>query len=167
MKPKDPALMNDLGFAYLEDGNLERAEEEFRAALAINPNDRRSINNLGLCVGMDGRYEEAYTLFRRVGSDAEAQANIGYILAQRGNINDAMQRYSRALTLNPELKTAAEALVQLTSLSQAADSTETRIASGQSASASPPIQQVSASEIFEEPPPSSKAASPTLGLSAP
>lgn len=117
LKPGDPAILNDLGFACLEMGELDEAENYLREALSINANDRRTINNLGLCAAQSGRIDEAFRYFRRVGGEAEAHANLGYILAQMGDIEAAMQHYHQALSLDPQMRSAAEALIQLSRLS--------------------------------------------------
>ena len=53
------------------------------------------------------------TEFRNAVGEAEALANLGYIQSQLGYYDMAQATLDRALTLNPELKPAAEALVQL------------------------------------------------------
>jgi Flp pilus assembly protein TadD len=177
LKPTDADVLNDLGFAYLEAGELKAAEEQFRAALSLNPNDKRAINNLGLCAGFDGRLEEAYQLFRRVGSEAEAQANVAYILVQRGEIPRALERYNRALTLNPELRPAAEALVQLAQLQLLEDPAKTpvKVASHDGETPERSVRQAVMKDadafhgvdaaVSESP--STYSADPTLGLSTP
>jgi Tfp pilus assembly protein PilF len=148
LKPNDAAILNDLGFAQLEGGEIEQAERNFRAALAVRANDPRTINNLGMCAGLDGRLDEAYGYFRRVGSEAQAQANLGYVLAQSGDVNAAMERYNRALSHDPEMKTAAEALIQLASLSKAAEESDLRFAQQ-----AQEVEEAEESEEFAEPAP--------------
>jgi len=172
LNPDDPALLNDLGFAYLESGELEQAEEQFKAALSITPNDPRTINNLGLCAGFAGRMDEAHHYFRRVGTEAQAQANLAYVLAQRGEIPRAIERYNRALSLNPDLKPAAEALVQLASVTHELEESDIHVAHG-TASEQPAVRQASSTaEEFDLPPSPetpqrSAGLQPTIGLSAP
>jgi Flp pilus assembly protein TadD len=174
----DRTILNDLGYAYLETDDFDAAEKQFRAALAINPNDPRTINNLGLCAGFAGRTDEAYSLFRRVGGEAEAQANLAYVLAQRGDIELAMQHYNRALTVDPNLRPAAEALIQLTSLSQDIPRSQERIAEKPAAAGQPVIRQASATAEHAphtpapQPPaphfePPQQTAPSALGFSAP
>lgn len=183
LERNDRAVLNDLGFAHLEVGELEDAERYFREALALNPNDPRTVNNLGLCAGFDGRFDEAYSHFRRVGSEAQAHANMGYVLAQRGDLSLAVSNYNRALSHDPNLRSAAEALVQLARLSEAAESTDVRIAEQRPhteprpRSAAPPIRQASATvetairTTAGHPPaaptPAAPPEAPTLGLSTP
>lgn len=149
LKPGDPAILNDLGFACLESGELDEAEKYLREALSINANDRRTINNLGLCAAHSGRIDEAFRYFRRVGGEAEAHANLGYILAQMGDIEAAMQHYHQALSLDPQMRSAAEALIQLSRLSQGPAESESYIAK-QRGSHPVSVQQASAELNAEE-----------------
>jgi Tfp pilus assembly protein PilF len=173
LQPDNADILNDLGYAYLECGELAQAEEQFQAALAIDPNDTRTINNLGLCAGFDGRMKEAHQYFRRAGTEAQAQANLGFVLAQRGELQLAMSHYNRALSVNPELTSAAEALVQLTSLTREPDAPEVRLAHEAAAAPQANVQHASATGVPIEVPASSghatlnTAAQPSFGLSAP
>jgi Tfp pilus assembly protein PilF len=58
-------------------------------------------------------------------SEAEAYANLGYVAVQRGDGRAAVQYYSRALDLDPTLKPAAQAMVQLAELRRRADGERT------------------------------------------
>lgn len=118
LDPKNLAILNDLGYAQLLQGDYAAAESTFRAALALDPRHKRSMNNLALAIGYDGRIDEAYSLFRAAGSEAEAEGNIGYVLAHRGDLDAAINRYHRSLSRDPALRSSAEALVQLTELKE-------------------------------------------------
>ena len=52
-------------------------------------------------------------MFRRVGDEADALANLAYVHAQRGEHQQAMQLYSQALSHNGDLRPAAEAMLAL------------------------------------------------------
>jgi len=118
--PQNLDARNDLGYAYLMRGELESAESLLREALQISPNHSQSINNLALTLGYQGRTKEAYTLFRQTMSEAEAMANLGYIHSQRGEVDEAIQRYSQALTYDPTLRNAADGLIQISSVKKQA-----------------------------------------------
>lgn len=106
-------IINDLGYAYLQSGDSAKAIEMFRKTLAIDPQDRRANNNLALAVGYDGDLKESYRLFQSTVTEAEALSNLGYLAAQNGKTDLAIKAYSRVLTLEPDRKSAAEALTQL------------------------------------------------------
>jgi len=107
------ALLNDIGFNLLMMDRLPEAEATFRRALEIDPQNRSAHNNLGLVLGQTGRYEESLAQFRQAGDEAEAQANLAYCKTRAGDLQGAKSAYHRALSLNQELKPAAEALMQL------------------------------------------------------
>ncbi|MCA9000104.1 MAG: tetratricopeptide repeat protein [Planctomycetaceae bacterium] len=118
--------LNDLGYAYLTIGDLEAAEGIFRDALQISAKDPRTTNNLALAVGYQGDITEAFMLFRRNMSEGEALANIAYIHTQRGELDEALARYSEALDRDPTLKNAADAMIQISSIQKRMDQNPTQ-----------------------------------------
>ncbi len=113
LRPGDAAIKGDLGYGYILLGEYDIAEKFLRESLNIVPGDNRAVNNLAMAVGYQGRMDESYTLYRTVMDDAEAHSNIGYIYSQTGRSDLAMKHYNKALDINPTLKMAAEALVQM------------------------------------------------------
>jgi Tfp pilus assembly protein PilF len=111
--PPSSELLNDIGFNLFVMGKLPEAEAIFRQAVAADPQNKAARNNLGLVLGETQRYEESLAEFRRGNGEAEAHANLAYAKTQAGDLVGAKSSYYRALTLNNELKPAAEALVQL------------------------------------------------------
>ncbi len=121
LDPDNPDILNDLGYAYVMAGEIEQGEALLEQAYALDPGKERTINNLALAAGLAGRYQESLALYEQVMTKAEAQANLGYICAQRGEGQRALAYYSRALDLDPKLKPAAEALAQLAEMKQEVD----------------------------------------------
>ena len=111
--PSDTNVLCDVGYSYYLQHRLEESEQVLRRALEIKPQDERVCNNLAVVVGDQGRDGEALVLFQRVGSEARAYANLAFIYTQRGEMDKAKGAYSRALALEPNLRPAAEAMVQL------------------------------------------------------
>lgn len=112
--PPSSDLMNDFGYnLYLMDRRPE-AESAFRRALEINPQNKSARANLAMLLGESRRFDESLAEFRRAGTEAEAQANLGYVKTQTGDLDGAVACYHRALALDDSLKPAAEALLQLT-----------------------------------------------------
>ena len=111
--PDHADVLADLGYAYMESGQLEQALPLLQSAYDLDPWDERIINNLAQALGYSGEYEECLALFREIMDEAEATSNLAYIHAQTGNGAHAMELYSRALDVDPELRSAANALVQL------------------------------------------------------
>jgi Flp pilus assembly protein TadD len=113
LDPSNPDVLADLGYLCYLRSMPEQAEEYLRRALEIEPNHTKSCNNLAILLGEQGHLEECLALLRRAGSEAQAQSNLAFVLAQRGELDRAIEAYSRALTLDDSLRPAAEALVQL------------------------------------------------------
>ena len=112
--PATAEVLSDLGYLlYLQD-RLPDAEKVLRDALAIEPHHEAATVNLGLVVGQLGRDDEALKLFRSVGNDSQAHCNLAFVLAQRGDFPQAQAAYSHALSLDPDNKKAALALLQVT-----------------------------------------------------
>ena len=125
---------------------MEQAESLLREAYHHAPQDEQVINNLALAVGYRGGYDESFRLFRRIMTEAEANTNLGYIYAQRGEGQMAVKHYSRALDLDPELRSAAEALAQLAEMKRTFESenpASVQWASRQTGPEPPPSQEES------------------------
>jgi tetratricopeptide (TPR) repeat protein len=107
-------LLSDFGYCRYLQQQLPEAEALLRQALAIDPQHRAAMNNLALVLGELGKLDDAYRLFRQANDEAEAEANFAFICAQCGDLERALTHYSRALSVNPELRSATEALLQVT-----------------------------------------------------
>lgn len=113
LDPKNYKLLNDLGYFYYLENRLTEAEEVLREVVDEDPLNPRALNNLGLVLGFQNRTDEAMEAFRRVGTDAEAHANIAFVYAHLGDLDRAQAHYSQALTHNPGMKPAAQALLEI------------------------------------------------------
>ncbi len=112
--PPSSELLNDIGYnLYLMDRRAE-AEAAFRQALELAPQNKSARINLGMLFGEAGRFDESLAEFRQAGTEADAQANLGFVKAQAGDLDGAVACYHRALALDNSLKPVAEALIQLT-----------------------------------------------------
>jgi len=121
--PAGSELLSDQGYCSYLQGRFKEAEDFFRQALTAGADSPVAItmatNNLGLAVGAQGRLDESLNLFKRVNSEAEAFANLAYVLAQTGQGARAQQMYLRALTLDNTMRAAAQAMLQVAERSQA------------------------------------------------
>lgn len=111
--PKDASVMGDLGYAYYLQDRLDEAESTLRMALEHDPNSVPIRTNLALVLGQKGQFATAFDLFRETASEAEAHANLAYIHAQRGELEQAQHHFNQALTLDPKLRIAAEGMIQI------------------------------------------------------
>lgn len=107
-------LWSDVGYCNYLQQQLPQAEQALKHALELEPQNRKALNNLGLVVGEAGNLDEAYRLFRQANKEGEAEANFAFVCAQCGDLERAQKHYSLALSYDPELKVAAEALLQVT-----------------------------------------------------
>ncbi|WP_397569005.1 tetratricopeptide repeat protein [Schlesneria sp. T3-172] len=113
LDPTNVRLLADMGYTFYLTKNLAEAEVVLREALRHSPNDPRSTNNLALVLGLNGKMNECMGLLSRVNTPAESLACMAYIHAERGQLELAEDRYTEALTLDPNLKNAAKALAEL------------------------------------------------------
>jgi Tfp pilus assembly protein PilF len=108
-------LLNDQGYTLYRENRLEEAEKVLRQAIALSPRYAPAHTNLGLVLGQQGKYQDCLECFSRVGSEAQAEANLAYILAQQNSLTEAQWHYKRALALDGDLKPAAEGLLAVSS----------------------------------------------------
>ena len=107
-------VLNDIGYLYFLNGDLPNAEQHLRQAISVNPHHRGARNNLGLALGRQQKWEECFQEFQQAaGSDSLAYANMAFVQAQCGDVDQARKNYHRALDLDANLQSAAMALMQL------------------------------------------------------
>jgi len=112
-RPRDAALLCDVGYSHYNRGRWAEAEVLLRKAVAADRTSKRAWNNLGLALAMQGKEREAVEAFEKAVTPAEAQANLGFCLAVQGKRDEAKAAYRRALVLEPALRTAQAALTRL------------------------------------------------------
>jgi Flp pilus assembly protein TadD len=77
--PDEPSVLSNLGLSYMLTRELPKAEETLRRAYASGRADARVRQNLGLVVGLEGRFSEAETIVKADLPADEAAANVGYL----------------------------------------------------------------------------------------
>lgn len=111
--PKDPDLLNDIGYCHYQRGEWLEAEKWFRQSLDVAPQHARATVNLGMTLGQQARYDEAFQTFKKVNTEAEAYVNMGFIYQTHGKRDEAKQAYRTALQVQPDLDLARRALAKL------------------------------------------------------
>lgn len=95
---------------YLEQGRLERAVEEYQAALRLWPSYAQGHNNVGTLLEQLGRPEEAVASYQTAlhwwPECPEAHNNLGRMLAAEGKTDEAIAHYRAGLRGNPEMADA-------------------------------------------------------------
>ena len=90
----------------LNDNEPEQAAEEYRAALALEPDSGTILGLLGSALAALGRTEEARSAFQRALELEPAEAahhnNLGALLVREGKPEEALAHFRRAARLDPE-----------------------------------------------------------------
>ena len=79
IRPEDPSVLSNLGLSYMLAKDLPKAEATLRQAYSGSNADPRVRQNLGLVVGLQGRFGEAETIVKADLPPDEAAANVAYL----------------------------------------------------------------------------------------
>jgi tetratricopeptide (TPR) repeat protein len=114
--PQRADLHAALGESYFMSGKAEKAIEEFKQLIELDPT-ARSYAFLGLSYRQLGRFDEAQTYFqeglKKDPRNAMCLFNMGYIEERQGNHEAAEKRFQEVLRLSPD---HAETLLELANL---------------------------------------------------
>src|SRR4029077_16465472 len=95
-----------LGFICMRDRRLEEAEQEFRAAIAIDPQYADAQIGLGLLLAGQGRDQAAIALLRQAieskPDSTQAYVSLGLLLAGQTKYAEAEQQLEQAARIAPE-----------------------------------------------------------------
>ena len=98
---------NNLGFLFLEKGQVDEALEHFQKVLEINPSYAEAYNNLGNALLQKGQLSKAIDQFQKAlainPNYAEAHSNLGNALLQEGQLDDAVDHFQKALANQSQL----------------------------------------------------------------
>ncbi|MEW6601136.1 MAG: tetratricopeptide repeat protein [Nitrospirota bacterium] len=107
---------NNLGYAYLNDGQLNEAYLEFQKSIAIDPGNKETLNYLGYISTRFKKYDEAIAYYKRaIAIDpgyADAMHNLGVTYADMEAWDEAIKCFKSALS-NPMYGTPAQAYSNL------------------------------------------------------
>jgi tetratricopeptide (TPR) repeat protein len=120
--------LSDNALEFYRKGEYEKSIEEWKKALALDPNDAAAVSNLGAALNGAGRLEEAAAQFRRAfeidPENARAHSNMGIALARGKKYEEAAKFFERAIELRPSDAEARSAyggmLVEMGRLEEAA-----------------------------------------------
>ena len=113
-EPDSEILWTNLGNAEAALGDTQAAETAFRRAIEIDPTYQEALNNLAwLLIGQQPVSQEAVSLARRAveadGPDPHLVLDtLARALRQRGDCDEALSTFERALTLAPVASPEAE-----------------------------------------------------------
>lgn len=98
------------GYAWLDEGDLERAEVAFAHALEFHPDLPEAWNGRGVVAHRRGDLGEARACFQRAlrtsRDFAEARVNLGAVALQEGRYAEAEASLRDALAIDPDLAVA-------------------------------------------------------------
>ena len=77
--PDEPSVLSNLGLSYMLSRDLPKGEETLRRAYASTRADARVRQNLGLMVGLQGRFAEAESIVKADLPPEQAAANVAYL----------------------------------------------------------------------------------------
>jgi tetratricopeptide (TPR) repeat protein len=114
--PQRSDLHAALGESYFMSGKAEKAIEEFKTLIALEPS-ARSYSFMGLSYRHLGRFDEALKYFNEGlkldPQNASCLFNVGFIQERQGNYAQADTLFQQALRSNPDF---SEALLELANL---------------------------------------------------
>jgi Tfp pilus assembly protein PilF len=101
-----PMLYFGRAYAYSETGDLARAEEMYREALAVAPDDPRALVNLGMVLTKEGKLDEAEKALREAlardpGYGSFVWNNLALARLARGENEEALRFFQEALAVDP------------------------------------------------------------------
>jgi Tfp pilus assembly protein PilF len=89
----------------MEQGAVDEAIGEFRAAVRLDPGSADGHNNLGIAYARRRMPDEAIRAFqeaiRIMPNHADAHYNLGLVYQGKGEIDPALREYRQALALRP------------------------------------------------------------------
>jgi len=118
--PKNAGMLNQMGIAYQELGNLDESERLYKKAVHADKNYVSAINNLGALEYSKKHYRKAIKYYRKAvlmpdGDRAVIYSNLGFAYFGNREISPALASFGKALALDPDIfsrKSGAGAIIQ-------------------------------------------------------
>ena len=106
-EPKNPQLLNKVGVAFQQLGDLNRAERFYKKAIHADKNFSSAINNYGTVEYEKKHFGKAITLYKKAleyhTEPATLYSNLGYAYFGNKEYPQAMTTFAQALALDPEI----------------------------------------------------------------
>jgi tetratricopeptide (TPR) repeat protein len=104
---QNPALLNKLGVAELQNGDRGAARKHLNQAVKVDPRNVPAWNNLGVLACVDRKYNAAIRYLKNAlalqETNASAHLNMAEAWFGLGEVDRAMTEYSRALELDADI----------------------------------------------------------------
>ncbi len=105
LKPTDPLILSNLGYAYMEAGKLELADKYLTECLKYDPNYHDALLNRGVVLMRREKWEEAIKVFdalvKKHPKSFLAVRNAGLCYAHMKNLQAAAKCFEMALKMFP------------------------------------------------------------------
>lgn len=115
--PDLPEAMNKLAYIMAKQGNMPEAEEQYKASLAIEPNDDMTHNALATVLVSLDKDDEAQTHYKKaleIDDNYEVTwFNYANLMQKTGELEKAREMYEKALLIDPDFAPAREELEKL------------------------------------------------------
>jgi tetratricopeptide (TPR) repeat protein len=102
----DPLAHYNLGNAYVNKGELDKAISEYKRALILKPHYAEAHNNLGSVYNIKNRWDEAIKEIEQALTInphyAMAHNNLGNAYLKKGELDKAISEYKQALAIKPD-----------------------------------------------------------------
>lgn len=108
LDPEDETLQDDIGIAYAEFGQFDKAEFHLKKALSIKSNYSDAMNHLGMIYAREGKNDLAIELFTKAAEDLmypsrfAAYNNLGLVYFFQGQHEKALDGFRKATEAFPE-----------------------------------------------------------------
>jgi len=103
--PQAYQILNDLGTAYWDRGEVDNAEAAWKRSLDVHPNNPVVLNNLGMVAGKRKQYAEAIKYFQQAlemkSTSLDPYLNLGRAYRVMGLMEPAEAELRKALALAP------------------------------------------------------------------
>ncbi|MGW8228529.1 MAG: type IV pilus biogenesis/stability protein PilW, partial [Gammaproteobacteria bacterium] len=117
--PENAVAQHYIAVVYQQLGEFDKAESHFRQALELTPENSDLLNNYGVFLCKDKKYQQAYPYFDKVLNDplypakGSVYENVGLCAQAQGDISKAEENLKFALRLNPQSPKSLLAMAQL------------------------------------------------------
>lgn len=117
LNPDDLRIRADLGRLTNSTGNLADAEQQFREALRINPDDADALRMLAFNLVQQEKFPAAAPMFARLvqasPQDAKLRVQFATVLDNAGRAGEAVEQYKQVLALSPKTLNAANGIARI------------------------------------------------------
>ena len=103
--PNKSRVQNNLGKAYLEEEQWDRARDQFIQSIKLDPKNQEALNNLGNAYQREAKYDLSIKYYQEVlnlnGNNPLAHNDIGVAYQATGKPDDAIREFKEAVMLDP------------------------------------------------------------------